>query len=88
MKFGKDITIRVCKGYVAFRTIKQFSILKPSTKTRMDVGFILNGKPETDRFKVGKVFSGMMTHHAKIFSINDIDKELKDWLKSAYEMAS
>ena len=41
LKFGKDITKRVCKGYVAFRTTKQFAILKPSTKTRIDVGFML-----------------------------------------------
>ena len=54
----------------------------------MDVGFMLKGKPGTDRFKVGKVFSSMMTHHAKIFSINDIDNELKEWLKLAYEMES
>ena len=49
---------------------------------------MLKGRLETDRFKVGKVFSGMMTHHAEIFSLNDIDNELKEWLKSAYEKAS
>lgn len=84
---GDNISKRTCKGYVAFRTGKQFAILKPSTKARMDVGFMLKGKETTDRFKTGKAFSGMMTHHAEVFGLDDIDEELNNWLREAYEKA-
>ena len=85
--FGDDISKRTCKGYVAFRTGKQFAILKPSTKTRMDVGFMLKGKDTTNRFKTGKAFSGMMSHHAEVFSTDDVDDEMVNWLKEAYDRA-
>lgn len=87
LNLNPDISKRVCKGYVAFKTTKQFAILKPSTKTRMDVGLMLKGKETTARLKDGKKFSGMMTHHVEIFTKEDIDNELKNWLELAYKMA-
>ena len=87
-KLDKNITRRVCKGYVAFRTSKQFVILKPSTKTRMDVGLMLKGKETSERLKSGKVFSGMMTHHVEVFSKDDCDSELLGWITEAFQMAS
>ena len=87
-KLDKNISRRVCKGYVAFRTSKQFVILKPSTKTRMDVGLMLKGNDTTERLKSGKVFSGMMTHHVEVYSKDDCDKELLNWISEAFQMAS
>ena len=48
---------------------------------------MLKGKVATDRFKTGKIFSGMMTHHTEVFGLEDIDDELTDWLRDAYENA-
>jgi len=85
--FGNDVDVSPRKSYVSIRRSKQFAIFKASTKTRLDVGFVLKGEAETERLKSGKQFSGMMTHHIEIFSMSNIDSELKDWLKSAYNKA-
>jgi len=85
--FGNDVDVSPRKSYVSIRRSKQFAIFKASTKTRLDVGLILKGETETERLKSGKQFSGMMTHHVEIYSMNDIDTELKGWLKSAYTKA-
>jgi len=87
LNLNPDISKRVCKGYVAFKTTKQFAILKPSTKTRMDLGLMLKGNEMTPRLKDGKKFSGMMTHHVEVFTKENIDNELKNWLEQAYQMA-
>lgn len=85
--FGNDVEVSPRKTYVTIRRSKQFAIFKPSTKDRLDVGLVLKGIPETDRLQTGKQFSGMMTHCVAVHTKEDIDSELKNWLKHAYESA-
>ena len=84
---GNDVKLAPRKSYVSFRRSKQFAILKASTKSRLDVGLILKGVEPTERLQEGKQFSGMMTHCVAVTSENDIDDELKGWLKDAYDRA-
>ena len=85
--FGDDVDVSPRKTYVTIRRSKQFAIFKPSTKDRLDLGLILKGVEETARLQSGKQFSGMMTHCVAVHSKNDIDTELKQWLKSSYDKA-
>lgn len=86
-KFGDDVDCSPRKTYVTIRRSKQFAIFKASTKDRLDVGLILKGEPETDRLQSGKQFSGMMTHCVAVHSESDINDDLKNWLKQAYDKA-
>jgi len=86
-KLGADVEIAPKKTYVSLRRSKQFAIVQPSTKDRIDLGLNLKGVDPTDRLEGGKVFSGMCTHKVRITTKKDINTELRSWLKMAYEQS-
>ncbi len=88
LKFGKDITVTPKKEAVSFIRKKQFALVKPATKTRMDLGLKLKGKPTTERLGNSGPFGAMCTHRVKIETIEQVDPELLSWLFEAYENAS
>ena len=85
--FGKDITITPKKDSVSIIRKKQFALIKPATKSRIDLGLKLKGKPITNRLEGSGPFSTMCTHRVQLENIKDIDNELVKWLKEAYQMA-
>jgi hypothetical protein len=86
-KFGKDVEVAPKKAYVSLRRKKQFALIQPSTKTRLDVGINLKGKPATDRLEASGSFNAMVSHRVRLESPADANKELITWLKEAYEAA-
>ena len=82
---GSDVTITPKKGSVSIIRKRQFVLIKPATKTRIDLGFKLKDKPITDRLEGSGPFGTMCTHRVKISDVAEIDKELKDWIKEAYQ---
>jgi len=84
---GKDVVISPKKTSVSIIRKKQFTLIKPATKTRIDLGIKLKGKPIGERLEGSGPFGSMCTHRVKLSSADQIDKELKEWLKEAYEMA-
>jgi hypothetical protein len=85
LKFGDDIEIAPKNAYVSLRRKKQFSILQPATKTRFEIGIILKGQEASGKLEVVKTANAMCTHKINITSIEDLDSEVFDWLKKAYE---
>ncbi len=86
-KFSKELTITPKKDSVSFIRKKQFALIKPATKTRIDLGLKLTGKHTTKRLENSGPFGAMCTHRVQIISVADVDKELITWLKEAYEAA-
>jgi hypothetical protein len=86
-KFGKDVEISPKKSYVSLRRNKQFAIIQPSTKTRVDVGINLKDHDATSRLEVSGSFNAMVTHRVRVESASDVDKELIGWLKEAYSQS-
>lgn len=81
---GPDITISPKKGSVSIIRKRQFVLIKPATKTRIDLGLKLKDKPITERLENSGPFGTMCTHRVRISDVNEIDTELKDWIKEAY----
>ncbi|MEQ8924812.1 MAG: DUF4287 domain-containing protein [Fulvivirga sp.] len=85
--FGKDVTVTPKKGSVSIIRKRQFALIKPATKTRIDLGLKLPGKELTKRLENSGPFGTMCTHRVQLTEIKNIDSELRDWLEEAYEMA-
>ena len=82
---GDDVTITPKKGSVSIIRKRQFVLIKPATKSRIDLGFKLKDKPTTVRLGNSGPFGTMCTHRVQITDVNEIDQELKDWIKEAYD---
>jgi hypothetical protein len=85
---GKDVKVSPGKTIVPFYRNHVFAQLKPSTATRIDVGFALGGRtPEARLVSTGGFEKGdRITHRIPVSSIHEIDTELKKWLTLAYEL--
>ena len=86
--FGKDVITTPKKTSVSVIRKKQFALIKPATKTRIDLGLKLKDKPVTNRLGNSGPFGTMCTHRVQLTSTSEVDNELKMWLKEAYEKAN
>jgi predicted transport protein len=86
-RFGKDIEIAPKKAYVSLRRKKQFAIIQPSTKDRLDVGLNIKGAPPSGNVEDGAKWNAMCTHRVRVDEEKAINKDLFKWIKQAYEQA-
>ena len=85
--FGEDVTVIPKKASVSIIRKNQFALIKPATKTRIDLGLKLKEKPTTDRLKDSGPFGTMCTHRVRLSEVDEVDDELKEWLQEAYQKA-
>ena len=85
--FGADVEISPKKTYVSLRRSKQFAIVQPSTRTRVDLGLNLKGVTPSDRLEKSGSFNAMVSHRVRIETPKDVDQEIRSWLREAYNMA-
>lgn len=86
-KFGCDVIVSPKKAYVSLRRNKQFAIIQPTTKTRIDVGINLKEVQAEGRLEKAGSFNAMVSHRVKLSEIKEVDAKLKNWLKLAYQQA-
>ncbi len=84
---GKDVVITPKKTSVSIIRKKQFALIKPATKSRIDLGLKLKDKPTTDRLGNSGPFGTMCTHRVQLSNVNEVDDQLISWLKEAYQKA-
>lgn len=85
---GEDVKACPCKTMVPFYRNHVFAQIKPSTNTRIDLGFAL-GNMKTPKRLIdtgGYEKKDRITRRIEIKSADDIDDEVKRWLKKAYKM--
>lgn len=84
--YGKDIEIAPKNTYVSLRRKKQFATLNPATKTRFEIGINLKGQEPKGKLEAEKP-NAMCSHKINITDIKDFDKEVFEWIKTAYDKA-
>jgi len=85
--FGGDVELAPKKAYVSLRRGKQFGLVQPSTKERMDIGVILRDVEPQGRLEAGSSWNSMCTHRIQLHRPEDFDDEVVGYLKQAYEAA-
>ena len=86
-KFGSDLEIAPKKAYVSLRRKKQFALVQPSTKTRVDLGINLKDKTPAGRLEASGSFNSMVSHRVRLEKPADVDAEVVKWLKEAFDAA-
>lgn len=86
-KLGDDIVITPKKGSVSLIRKRQFALIKPATKTRIDLGLKLKGVDVQGRLEGSGPFGTMCTHRIQLKSLSDLDTEVVEWIKKAYELS-
>lgn len=86
-QFGNDVEVSPKKAYVSLRRKKQFAIIQPSTKTRMDIGLNIKGVDPSGNAEAAGSWNSMCTHRIKVEDEGIIDEVLINWIKKAYEQA-
>lgn len=82
-----DVNWVICKTYVAAERKRQFAALQPSTRTRFDLGLVMpEGMEAGGRLLPAKnVGSGRISHMVALTSPDEVDAQLIDWLRMAFE---
>jgi hypothetical protein len=86
-RLGPDVEVAPKKANASVRRRKQFALIQPSTRTRMDLGLILKDRKPEGRLEESGSFNAMFTHRVRLSSTEEIDAELLAWLKAAYHEA-
>jgi hypothetical protein len=85
--FGDDVEVAPKKAYVSLRRKKQFALVQPTTKTRVDVGLNRKGVEPTDRLEPSGSFNAMCSHRVRVGAAEEVDAALIRWLRQAYDLA-
>jgi len=87
LKTGKEAKACPCQTIVPLYRNHVFAQIKPTTQTRIDLGFALGDTKATGRLidTGGFAKKDRITHRIPITSLDDIDDEVKRWLKVAYD---
>lgn len=74
------------KGYVSLRRKRQFAMIGPATKTRVEVGINSKTMEATDRL-LSMPPGGMCQFKVNVTEAAQVDDELIAWVRQAYEAA-
>jgi hypothetical protein len=74
------------KGYVSLRRKRQFAMLGPGTKGRLELGLKMKGVETGDRLEALPP-GGMCQYRVFLTRTGEMNDELLGWIKTAYESA-
>jgi hypothetical protein len=85
---GADVKACPCQTMVPFYRTHVFAQIKPTTRTRIDLGLALKDAPATGRLidTGGYAKKDRITHRIPIERLEEIDDAVVRWLRKAYEL--
>jgi Domain of unknown function (DUF5655) len=85
---GDDVKVCRCQTIVPLYRKHVFAQIKPTTRTRIDLGLALRDTKTPKRLidTGGFASKDRITHRIEITSVKEIDAEVKKWLRVAYDM--
>ena len=86
LALGPAVELAPKKANVSVRRRRQFALIQPSTRTRVDVGLVLTREAQ-GRLETSGSFHSMFTHRVRLENPADVDAEVIGWLKEAYNAA-
>ncbi len=88
-ELGEDVRICPCKTIVPLCRRHVFAEIKPATLSRVDLGLALGGverRPPGRLIDTGGLAKGdRITHRFALTSVADVDQEVAEWLRIAFE---
>lgn len=78
---GDDIEIAPKKDSVSLRRKKQFALVTPATKSRIDLGLALKGFEATGRLEP---YNAMCSHRVRLQNVSEFDDQVRVWIADAY----
>ena len=82
--FGDDVVIEGRATYTPFVRARQFAAIAAATRSRVDLGLRFTDPPASDRLRPAKA-PGQSTHKVELRSVDDVDDEVIDLARAAYE---
>jgi hypothetical protein len=82
-----EFNIAPKKSYLSLRRKRQFAMIGPGSKNRLEIGLNMKGIPPTERL-IEQPAGGMCQYKVFLNSENEIDEELIGYLKTAYNTSA
>ena len=74
------------KGYLSLRRKRQFAMVGPASRGRLEVGLNMKNVDSTERLQAQPP-GGMCQYKVWLSAAHEINEEFLDWIKIAYDMA-
>ena len=84
LDLGDDVGMEGRGTYVPFVRRRQFAAVAAATASRVDLGVRFVDPPSSARLEPAKA-PGSATHKVALRSVDDVDDEVRDLLRTAYE---
>jgi len=80
--FGDDVKLEPKKAWVSLRRNKQFAMVGPGTRSRVDLCLNLDDVAPAGRLEP---MTGMASRRVRLSDVAEVDAELEAWLRAAYD---
>jgi predicted transport protein len=84
---GNDVTVAPKKDSVSFIRKRQFALIKPATKSRIDLGLKIKDQEPIGKLEPSGPFGAMCTHRIQLTQITDVDDTVRGWIQAAYQQS-